>query len=440
MNILTSVMIADESGLYEKSLAGRLASELGRIRFQLLGGIVFAVVGPVILRGQFERFADSIVNYDNSLIGTSLALLFGFMFFRKMTALPGTSSTLSILPAFLLSYGAVAALFFALRLDFSRYQFVFSFGLAALWFFTILMVMQRVSKPKFGVIPLGRAKHMKEIDFVDWVELDSPEVADQHPELPLVADLRDDDIDDEWQRYLADAAVAGRRVFHAKQLRESLEGRVYVEHISENTQGHLAPDSLYAPLKRYLEFVLAIIALIILSPLLLIFAALIRIDSPGPALFKQTRMGYRGRPFTVMKFRSMRMQDDTKRNMTTDMTQSDDDRITKIGRFIRKTRIDELPQIWNILRGEMSWIGPRPETLNLSKWYEKEIPFYRYRHVVRPGITGWAQVNQGHVTSVDDVREKLEYDFYYVRHFSLWLDILIVIQTIRVMLTGHGAK
>ncbi|MEO1029348.1 MAG: exopolysaccharide biosynthesis polyprenyl glycosylphosphotransferase, partial [Pseudomonadota bacterium] len=226
----------------------------------------------------------------------------------------------------------------------------------------------------------------------------------------------------------------------AKQLRESLEGRVFVEHISENTQGHLAPDSLYAPMKRYIEFCTAIIALVALSPLLLLFALLIRLDSKGPALFKQTRMGYRGRPFTVFKFRSMRVQDENARNTNTDMTQSDDDRITRIGRFIRKTRIDELPQIWNILRGEMSWIGPRPETLNLSRWYEGEIPFYRYRHVVRPGITGWAQVNQGHVTSVDDVREKLEYDFYYVRHFSIWLDILIVIQTIRVVLTGHGAK
>ena len=94
----------------------------------------------------------------------------------------------------------------------------------------------------------------------------------------------------------------------------------------------------------------------------------------------------------------------------------------------------------NILLGQMSWIGPRPETIKLSEWYEREIPFYRYRHIVRPGITGWAQVKQGHVTSVNDVRRKLEYDFYYVKHFSLWTDVLIVIQTVKVMLTGFGAK
>ena len=136
----------------------------------------------------------------------------------------------------------------------------------------------------------------------------------------------------------------------------------------------------------------------------------------------------------------MRVQTEAERSRTSDMTRSDDDRITSVGRFIRKTRIDELPQLINILLGQMSLIGPRPETLNLSEWYEAEIPFYRYRHIVRPGITGWAQVKQGHVTSVDDVREKLEYDFYYVRNFSVWLDFLIVIQTLRVIFTGHGAK
>jgi lipopolysaccharide/colanic/teichoic acid biosynthesis glycosyltransferase len=122
------------------------------------------------------------------------------------------------------------------------------------------------------------------------------------------------------------------------------------------------------------------------------------------------------------------------------MTRAQDARITRVGRFIRLTRLDELPQALNILRGEMSWIGPRPEALALSRWYEAELPFYRYRHIVRPGITGWAQVSQGHVTEVGDVREKLHYDFYYIKNFSPWLDFLIVLRTIRVIVTGHGAR
>jgi lipopolysaccharide/colanic/teichoic acid biosynthesis glycosyltransferase len=136
----------------------------------------------------------------------------------------------------------------------------------------------------------------------------------------------------------------------------------------------------------------------------------------------------------------MRVQSESEIGLDGDKTLTDDERITRIGSFIRKTRIDELPQIFNILKGDMSWIGPRPETIRLSKWYEKEIPFYRYRHVVRPGISGWAQVKQGHVTEVDDIRLKLEYDMFYVRNFSLWLDLLITVKTVAVIFTGKGAR
>ena len=123
-----------------------------------------------------------------------------------------------------------------------------------------------------------------------------------------------------------------------------------------------------------------------------------------------------------------------------DVTKDGDQRITRVGKFIRKVRIDEIPQLINVIMGEMSIIGPRPETIHLSKLYEAEIPNYRYRHVVRPGITGWAQVRQGHVAAVGDAEEKLEYDFFYVKNFSLWLDLLIAYKTLRVMLTGFGAK
>jgi len=122
------------------------------------------------------------------------------------------------------------------------------------------------------------------------------------------------------------------------------------------------------------------------------------------------------------------------------MTQSDDDRITRVGRFLRQTRLDELPQILNIVRGEMSWIGPRPEAVPLSQWYENEIPFYSYRHIIRPGISGWAQVQQGHVTDLDAVSQKLAYDFYYVKHFSAWLDMVITFRTIPTMIGGFGAR
>jgi lipopolysaccharide/colanic/teichoic acid biosynthesis glycosyltransferase len=122
------------------------------------------------------------------------------------------------------------------------------------------------------------------------------------------------------------------------------------------------------------------------------------------------------------------------------MTKDKDGRITEVGRLLRKLRVDEIPQIINILKWEMSWIGPRPEAQVLSVWYTDEIPFYRYRHVVKPGISGWAQVNQGHVADVGDVHEKLHYDFYYIKYFSPWLDILIFFRTIKTILTGFGSR
>jgi lipopolysaccharide/colanic/teichoic acid biosynthesis glycosyltransferase len=122
------------------------------------------------------------------------------------------------------------------------------------------------------------------------------------------------------------------------------------------------------------------------------------------------------------------------------MTGDGDERITRVGRILRKFRLDELPQIFNIMKGEMSWIGPRPEAEVLSRWYQSEIPFYRYRHVVKPGISGWAQVNQGHVADVEQVHRKLQYDFYYIKYFSPWLDLLILLRTIKTILTGFGSR
>ena len=192
-----------------------------------------------------------------------------------------------------------------------------------------------------------------------------------------------------------------------------------------------------------LDILIALVALPLFSPALLLIALAIRLDSAGPVLFRQKRMGFRGEPFEVYKFRTMRpvtappSDSDARRAA---ITQSDDDRITRIGRILRRTRIDEIPQILNILRGEMSWIGPRPEAMALSAWYQSEIAFYSYRHVVKPGITGWAQVNQGHVAEIHDVHYKLCYDFYYIKYLSAWLDALIVFRTIRTVITGSRGE
>ena len=417
--------VSIDARLSQARLYRRIGAVLHSARVQLIGALLVGVFGSYLIRELYENVDDPLLSYSNTNVGTVLAVLLGLLFYRKVTSLPGTAALMNTVPAFTTSYLAVAALFFAFRLDFSRQQFIISYVAVIAFFFLLGFVAVRLRRPAYGYIPGGKTDQLTEISYADWIRLASPEEARRHADLPIVADLSADTINDDWERFIAEAAISGRRVFNAKQLRESLEGQVEIEHLSENSFGHLAPDSIYAPLKFYIDFASAFIVLLVLSPVLLAVAV---------------AMGYRGRAFMIYKFRSMHEASTSPAHASADMTLTDDARITPIGRFIRKTRIDELPQIFNILRGEMSWIGPRPETLRLAAWYDSELAFYSYRHIVRPGISGWAQVKQGHVTSVSDVRDKLQYDFYYVKNFSIWLDALIIIHTVRVMLTGHGAK
>jgi lipopolysaccharide/colanic/teichoic acid biosynthesis glycosyltransferase len=258
--------------------------------------------------------------------------------------------------------------------------------------------------------------------------------------IPIVADFRSDH-EAEWERMLAQAAVEGRSVLHSKHVFESLTGRVSIEHLSENNFGSLLPNLAWHKAKRFVDLIAALFVLPIATPILLAIVVWIRLDSPGPALFRQLRIGAGGRPFTIVKFRTMTLQETAgESDRLAAMTQESDVRVTCVGRWLRRTRLDELPQIFNIIAGDMSWIGPRPEVLSLSQWYNAEIPFYIYRHIVRPGITGWAQVNQGHVTALDAVHRKLQFDFYYIKNFSLWIDILISIKTLKILITGFGAK
>ncbi|MEO0451725.1 MAG: sugar transferase [Pseudomonadota bacterium] len=442
MSTLLKELSIDDAQVAAKSTRTRLFNIFATARFQLAMAAFAGVVLPGLIRVQFENWADEVLSYDANVWGACVAILAGFLIHRKLTSLPGTAALSNTLPGFVLSYLTVMALFSALRIDFSRTQLVLSMIMVCVLFLALSFIVARLKTQMYGFVPGGRADDLKKIKHAEWVRFSSIKDAERAGSIPIVADFNHAGITRDWERYLAEEAITGRRVFNTKQLTESLEGKVAIDHLSENSFGHLAPDALYAPAKLYVDFILAFLALVLLSPLFLLVAVLIRLDSPGPALFRQQRMGYGGKPFTLYKFRSMRVAPTSAAagDVQKDMTESDDDRITRIGKLIRRTRIDELPQLLNILLGQMSWIGPRPETLALSAWYEDKIPFYRYRHILRPGITGWAQVKQGHVTSVDDVKEKLEYDFYYVRNFSVWLDILIVMQTVRVIFRGHGAK
>jgi lipopolysaccharide/colanic/teichoic acid biosynthesis glycosyltransferase len=409
-----------------------------RVRVQLGMGLLLAVIIPFLVRYRFEYLLPDLHSIQNSLIGTSIALVAGYYGFRRVSFYPGVSASYHILPSFAATYGLVLAVFFFARLDYSRVHFAVSFLISVLWYYIVYFKLQRQQRLRIGVVPYGAVDHLFAIPEVSWVRLNRATDRDGSVDA-IVADLHAD-IPDEWERFLADSAIDGMLVMHVKQMEESLTGRVAIEHLSENNFGSLIPGIVYGKLKRLWDLVVSIIALPLLAPFLLLVGLIVRLDSRGPVLFRQERMGYRGKPFTMIKFRTMAHQRDVDDARFEAITRDDDDRITRVGRVMRRYRIDELPQVINIIRGEMSWIGPRPEAVPLSKWYEKELPFYRYRHIVRPGITGWAQVNQGHVADVADVLWKLHYDFYYVKNFSFWLDLLIIARTVRTVLSGFGAR
>ena len=410
---------------------------------QLCVGLLLCAVMPALvvalLAGQPLLVTLRAMPTDGSMLGVAAAFAIGLLIYRKTMVFPGVRAFEYVLPAFLASFAMVLLALFVSRIGYSRGTYLSSFVIAISFSLWVTSRAARGNVRRFLVVPGGEVETICSIDRVACTVLATPQL----PNLPvngLVVDLRYEH-SGAWERLLADAALRGTPVYHVKQLTESLTGRVHIEHLSENNLGSLAIDKHFAQIKLTLDIVCALVALPLLLPAFIAVAVVIKLDTPGPVFFRQARMGYRGNPFCVFKFRTMRLaQAGEGASRHAAMTLNDDYRITRVGRYLRRTRIDELPQLLNIVRGEMSWIGPRPEALPLSHWYESELAFYRYRHIVRPGISGWAQVNQGHVVDLADVQNKLELDFYYIKYFSAWLDLLIVFKTMQTVFTGNGAR
>jgi sugar transferase (PEP-CTERM system associated) len=241
-------------------------------------------------------------------------------------------------------------------------------------------------------------------------------------------------------RQLLHLKFAGVRVEEAHSVLERMTGRIVLEHLSPSwlilSEG-FRKSPLLTWAKRSLDILLSLTAFVLCVPLFAVVAIATWLESGSPILFRQERTGLRGRPFNILKFRSMR-QDAEKDGPC--WAADSDSRITRVGRWIRKYRIDELPQVINVLRGEMSIVGPRPERPHFVTMLEEQIPFYSLRHSVRPGITGWAQVRFQYGASVEETKTKLEYDLFYIKHLSIMLDLAVLFETLKVMLAGRGAK
>jgi sugar transferase (PEP-CTERM system associated) len=239
---------------------------------------------------------------------------------------------------------------------------------------------------------------------------------------------------------LLKAKLSGVRVEDATTTYERLTGKILIDDLKPSWlifgDGFHASRATRA-VKRMLDLALAVVGLTFAAPLMVLTAAAVTVESQGPVLYWQERVGEHGRPFMLCKFRSMRM--DAERG-TPVWAAEHDERVTYVGRFIRLTRLDELPQLWNVLRGDMSFVGPRPERPFFVRQLAAAIPFYMERHTVKPGLTGWAQVKYRYGSSVEDAKEKLRYDLYYVKHMSVVFDLTIVIDTVKVIASGRGAQ
>ena len=394
----------------------------------------FIIVLPAfIFWPKTEWFSPTLTNWI-SYFALTFGLLTAWLVLNGLRRFPGERTALSVIPVSAMAFGGMLYILWTFRLPYSVYYLMTGVILSVIYLFAECLYTAKQGVHLYYIETSGM-DDLPQLSFVYWHKLDMPKLPEKAKR--VVTNLHAPELDDQWQRFLADCTLKGIAVYNIRQVQESLTGRVKIRHLYENDLGSLLPSPAYVVVKRILDIILILITLPISIPLMLLTALAIKLESKGNVLFIQNRIGQGGREFKIYKFRSMSMnseQDGAK------LAQVGDARVTRVGKFIRKTRLDELPQFFNILRGDMSLIGPRPEQKVFVEQFNQSIPFYNYRHIVKPGLSGWAQVTQGYAGDANETQIKLEHDFYYIKHFSLSLDILIIFKTIKTIATGFGAR
>lgn len=412
--------------LYEQILLSRV--------FALIVGWLFTVALPTVLYWGPYALQRPNEGQKAALVATTIAFLLTHLGAKNLLSnYPGGRSQGLILSQVLIFYGLVIIGTLLLRIEVSRVLLLGSGVAALIWFQIEYLVTRTYLRPKFAVIKGGFADEVLAIPGCDVRPLKELTLENTRYD-GIIADFQILNADEE--RFLTTCALANIPVYNARTAYESLTGRVKINKMSENNIGSLLPSSAYEVVKAVVDSIIIVATLPLTVPIGITTALLIRVESPGPVIYSQIRIGKGNRPFTIYKFRSMRFDTDVDERFATEA----DQRITRVGRVIRKLRIDELPQFFNVLKGEMSLIGPRPEQPSFVEQFDRRIPFYSYRHVVKPGITGWAQVRHGYAADTDETQVKIEHDFYYIKNCSPSLDFFIIFLTFKTMISGFGAR
>ncbi len=340
-----------------------------------------------------------------------------------------------ILPIILTNYGVAFFLIMLLRLEYSRPILLSGLAVTSCWF--VIFYYQQENRITEKLYFLGHAydKSLDEYNNITFVEA-SVEQPLRELTSGIVVDLRHR-LTVVEERLLADCAIAKIPIYHFDILKEKIRRKVSNDSLSENTLSSFQPDTIYQHLKDILDKLFIVVTSPFSIPICIVIAILIKFENKHEKIiFTQQRVGLRNKTFTIYKFRTMNSSLLSEKET---FAYQESNRISKYGKFLRKTRLDELPQFWNVFKGEMSIIGPRPEQPKFVESYSEEVPFYNYRHIVKPGISGWAQVNQGYTYNTPGTKEKLSYDLYYIKNFGWTLDFEISLKTIHVICTGKGA-
>jgi len=398
---------------------------------------------PAYLLAQYmvsKGWATSL--FPQTVLWSLLPYMFAAHLLYRTIHVPDAEQLTLLMINTLLPYLVLILGFALLQQRYSRGAVLLVASLTTLWFWVSAQTLQKREKLQLLVLDEETLTELKsEIhaddppieDHVELIVLNNTSTIPLHCDGVLVSNVHQ--LSSAQEKQLAYIKQSHVRLYSVAAIAESLTGRKSL-HVLRNPMWQPDGNPAYDTFKRSLDLTIVLITAPAWIPLGILVAIAIKLDSKGPSLFSQTRTGLYGRPFRIWKFRTMVPA----QNAQAQFAQANDKRITRLGQFLRKSRLDEIPQLFNVLAGHMSLIGPRPEQHTFVNDFATTIPSYPYRHLVRPGITGWAQVIQGYAANQAETEVKLSYDLYYVSHYSLALDLLIVAKTVRTVLTGFGAR